>query len=49
MPKLIDNKFKNVLKNKTKIFDRIKTVDNSVKGIKGIKKLFGTGITLTDN
>ena len=31
------------------IFDAIKTVDNSIKGIKSIKKLFGAGIVITDN
>ena len=49
MPKFIDNKLKNVLKNKYKIFDTIKTVDNFIKGTKSIKKLFGAGIILTDN
>ena len=41
LSKLIDKKFKNVLKNKDKIFDTIKTVDNSIKSIKRIKKPFG--------
>ena len=43
--KFIDNKLKNVSKNKDKIFDAIKRVDNSVKEI---KKLFGAVIILTD-
>ena len=34
------------IKNKDKIFDTMKTVDNSLKGI---KKCFGAGITVTDN
>ena len=49
MPKFIDNKFKNLLKNKEKMFNTIKTVDNSIKGIKSIKNIFGARITLTDN
>ena len=49
IPKFIDNKLKNVLKNKEKIFDTIKTVHNSIKGVKSIKKCFGAGITLADN
>ena len=36
MPKFIDNKSKNFLKNKEKIFDTTKTVDISKKGIKSI-------------
>ena len=38
MPKFIDNKRTNVLNNKDKIFDTVKTVDNSIKGIKSIKR-----------
>ena len=34
------------MKNKDKIFDTIKTVDSSIKGI---KKLFGARIALTNN
>ena len=41
---------RNVLKNKDKIFDaKKKTVNNSIKGIKSVKRLFGAGITLADN
>ena len=49
MPKFIDNKLKNVLKIKDKLFDTIKTVDNSIKSIKNIKQLFGGGTTLINN
>ena len=49
VPWFIDSKFKNALKNKDNISDTIKTVDSSIKDIKSIKKLFGAGITLTDN
>ena len=40
---------KNVLKNIVKIFDAKKTVNNSIKGIKSVKRRFGAGITLADN
>ena len=43
MPEFIHNKFKNVLKNKDKVFDTIRTVENSVKGIKSIKKNWSRG------
>ena len=46
VPQFIDNKLKNVLKTKNKISDTIKTVDSSIKGI---KKISGTGIALTNN
>ena len=46
VPQFIDNNSKIVLKNKDIIFDTIKTVDSSLKGI---RKSFGAGITLTDN
>ena len=49
LPKIIDDKLKNLLKNKGEIYDTIKTVDNSITSIIGIKKVFGTGVTLTDN
>ena len=49
MPKFIDNKLKNVLKIKDKLFDTIKTVDNSIKSIKNIKQLFAGGTTLINN
>ena len=49
MPKYVDNKLKYLLKNREEIFDTIKTVDNSIKGIKSIKKPFRAGMTLTDN
>ena len=49
MPKYVDNKLKYLLKNREKIFDSIKTVDNSIKGIKSVKKPFRAGMTLTDN
>ena len=42
MPKFIENKFKNALKNKDKTF-------NTIKGIKSIKKRFGVGIALNGN
>ena len=46
LPEFIDDKLRNVLKNKDKISDTIKTVASSIKDI---KELFGAGITLTDN
>ena len=49
LPKIIDDKLKHILKNEGKIYDTIKTVDNSITIITGIKKIFGTGVTLTDN
>ena len=45
-PEFMDNKLKNVLKNKDKISNTIKTVDSSIQGL---KKLFGAGIILTNN
>ena len=44
VPKIIYNKIENFLGKK--IYDTIKTVDNSAKGI---KKFFGAGITLPNN
>ena len=41
--------YNNVLKNKEKMLHTIKTVDNSIKGIKSIKKRFGGRINLTNN
>ena len=41
LPKIVDDKFKNLLKYKEKICDTIKTVDNSIKSIKGIKRILG--------
>ena len=49
LPEIIDDILKHILKNKGKIYDIIKTVDNSITIITGIKKVFGTGVTLTDN
>ena len=46
LPEFIDDKLRNVLKNKDKISDTIKAVASSIKDI---KELFGAGITLTDN
>ena len=49
LPEIIDDILKHILKNKGKIYDTIKTVDNSITIITGIKKVFGMGVTLTDN
>ena len=46
LPQFINNKLKNVLKNKDKSSDKIKTVESSIIGI---KKPFRAGITLANN
>ena len=46
VPEFMDKKLKNILKNKDKISNTIKTVDSSTQGL---KKLFGAGIVLTNN
>ena len=43
VPKIINNKIEHFVEKKEKIYDTIKTVDNSIKGI---KKIFRAGITL---
>ena len=43
VPKIINNKIEHFVKKKEKIYDTIKIVDNSIKGI---KKIFRAGITL---
>ena len=43
VPKIINNKIEHFVEKKEKIYDTIKIVDNSIKGI---KKIFRAGITL---
>ena len=46
MPKVINNKLENFLKQEEKIYDAMKTVGNSIKGI---KTFFRPRTTLTNN